>query len=139
MQAEIANRHDVTIGKVIRMPDTFHGKFRERPFTAYQLTQQAIDAHLLKGVPLPPGVTVTRSSVGTEGRGVRVVRFSEQHVQTGDGRNQPIEPGDWVATWDRMTFFRVTAVEMAARYERIADPDGMEQSLEPRSPVEAGD
>ena len=90
-------------------------------------------------MPLPPGVTVTRSSVGSEGRGVRVVRFSEQHVQTGDGRNQPIEPGDWVGTWDRMQFFRITAVEMAARDEPIAELDRLEQSLGPSAPVEAGD
>ena len=33
--------------------NTFHGKFRERPFQAFQLTQQAIDAHLLKGCAAP--------------------------------------------------------------------------------------
>jgi hypothetical protein len=94
-------------------------RFRQRlqEFDAYQLTQQAIDAHFLDKAPVPPGLHFSYSG-GYEPR-TRRIGQTRQHVLNRAGEALQVVPGDWIATDDDGSHFVVEDAELKAKFEPV--------------------
>lgn len=89
-------------------------RFRRKPVhvDAVQLTQDAINAHVLDGAPLPEGCRVTSSRFH---RTARTVEFAAVRLKT--PKLELVMPGDWIVRSDDGTFSVCKPDEFEALYE----------------------
>lgn len=93
-------------------------RYRRKPteVEAYQLTKQAIFNKLAHGAPLP-GVDVTSATYNKEQGSLW---SSHQHVVTMQGREVPVEPGEWIVKEpDGVHYYPIADDEFRRIYEPV--------------------